>query len=97
MLEVRDWNAYNPKLGREVLKDIDFKLRKGEIVGFAGLMGSGRTELARSIFGNPDGFGLRASFSEGREAGVPNPGGHRPASPMRARTARAMVSSSSRT
>jgi putative multiple sugar transport system ATP-binding protein len=36
------------------LKDINFNVKKGEIVGFAGLMGSGRTELALSIFGNPD-------------------------------------------
>lgn len=55
-LEVKGWNAFSPKLGRQVLKDVNFRLRKGEIVGFAGLMGSGRTELAHSIFGNPDKF-----------------------------------------
>ncbi|MDS9469495.1 sugar ABC transporter ATP-binding protein [Paracoccus sp. MBLB3053] len=33
------------------LKDISFSLKKGEILGFAGLMGAGRTELARAIFG----------------------------------------------
>ncbi|MBN9029904.1 MAG: sugar ABC transporter ATP-binding protein [Rhizobiales bacterium] len=36
--------------GKE-LKDIGFSLKKGEILGFAGLMGAGRTELARAIFG----------------------------------------------
>lgn len=34
-----------------VFSDIDFSLRRGEILGFAGLMGAGRTEVARAIFG----------------------------------------------
>lgn len=51
---VNDWNAVDRKTGRQVLEDINFTVRQGEIVGFAGLMGAGRTELARSIFGNPD-------------------------------------------
>jgi putative multiple sugar transport system ATP-binding protein len=61
VLEVEGWNAWNRALGRQVLKDVSFKVRRGEIVGFAGLMGSGRTELARSLFGNPDGFKLEGS------------------------------------
>jgi len=56
MLEVKGWNAYDPALGRQILRDVSFNVRRGEIVGFAGLMGSGRTELALSIFGNPDGY-----------------------------------------
>ncbi len=56
VLEVKHWNAYDPTLGRNILKDVNFHVNKGEIVGFAGLMGSGRTELALSIFGNPDGY-----------------------------------------
>jgi putative multiple sugar transport system ATP-binding protein len=54
VLEVKDWNAYSPVLGRNILRNVNFQIRKGEIVGFSGLMGSGRTELALSIFGNPD-------------------------------------------
>ena len=43
-------------------------MKKGEIVGFAGLMGSGRTELALSIFGNPDGFQVKGDmFIEGQK------------------------------
>ncbi len=45
VLEVRNLNR-----GRD-LKDINFHLKKGEILGFAGLMGAGRTEVARAIFG----------------------------------------------
>jgi len=56
VMEVKNWNAYDPRLGRAVLKDVNFKLKKGEIIGFAGLIGAGRTELAHSIFGNPDGY-----------------------------------------
>jgi putative multiple sugar transport system ATP-binding protein len=62
VLEVKNWTAYDPKLGRNVLRDINFNVKKGEIVGFAGLMGSGRTELALSIFGNPDGYRINGEL-----------------------------------
>lgn len=62
ILEVRDWSAYDPTLGRKVLKNVSFNLKKGEIVGFAGLMGSGRTELAKSLFGNPDRYHIEGEM-----------------------------------
>ena len=33
------------------VQDVSFELRKGEILGFSGLMGAGRTETARALFG----------------------------------------------
>lgn len=59
VLEVRNWNAYSPTLGRTILNNVNVNVRRGEIVGIAGLMGSGRTEFALSIFGNPDGYQIR--------------------------------------
>lgn len=45
VLEVKNLNR------GKTIKDVSFKLHKGEILGFAGLMGAGRTEVARAIFG----------------------------------------------
>ena len=45
VLEVKNLNR-----GKEI-KDVSFKLRRGEILGFSGLMGAGRTEVARAIYG----------------------------------------------
>ena len=52
VFEVKNWSAYHPlHSDRQVIKDVSLNVRKGEVVGIAGLMGAGRTEFAMSLFG----------------------------------------------
>jgi len=65
VFEVENWSVANPNNpGRMLIDDISFYTRKGEVVGFAGLMGSGRTELAMSIFGRSYGSDIRGTVKK---------------------------------
>ncbi|MGG4033557.1 multiple monosaccharide ABC transporter ATP-binding protein [Paenibacillus cisolokensis] len=68
IFEVRNWNVYHPQQDRKVIDDVHFHIRRGEIVGIAGLMGAGRTELAMSIFGRSYGRQISGQiYKNGRE------------------------------
>lgn len=52
LMEIENWSVRHPDFpDRHVIKNVSFNVREGEVVGIAGLMGAGRTELAMSIFG----------------------------------------------
>ncbi|MFY0577139.1 multiple monosaccharide ABC transporter ATP-binding protein [Cystobacter fuscus] len=72
LLEVEGWTAHHPvHPARRVVKDVSLSLRRGEIVGIAGLMGAGRTEFAMSLFGRTYGRDIRGRVRvEGREVDV---------------------------
>jgi ribose transport system ATP-binding protein len=67
VLEVKNLNR------GDALKDINFNLKKGEILGFAGLMGAGRTEVARAVFG-ADPIDSGEIYVHGQRVHIRNPG-----------------------
>ena len=73
-MEVKNWTVYHPQFTeRKVVDDVTINVRKGEVVGIAGLMGAGRTELAMSIFGKAYGSNISGQlFLNGEEVHLKN-------------------------
>lgn len=73
-LEIEKWSVYHPLYDdHKVVDNVSMYVRKGEVVGIAGLMGSGRTELAMSVFGKSYGTNISGSVKiNGQEVHLHN-------------------------
>jgi D-xylose transport system ATP-binding protein len=73
ILAVEDMHALDPRDSSfEILKGVSFNLRRGEILGIAGLMGSGRTELVMTLFGEYADISRGKIKMEGKEITIRN-------------------------
>ena len=74
-MEVKNWTVHHPLYPERVVDDnISFYVRKGEVVGFSGLQGAGRTELAMSIFGHSYGTDISGEvYLNGEKVNLKSP------------------------
>ncbi|MCM1049455.1 MAG: sugar ABC transporter ATP-binding protein [Clostridiales bacterium] len=74
-LEVKNWTVHHPLYHEKIaVKNVSFKVHKGEVVGFFGLQGAGRTELAMSIFGKSYGGNIIGElYLDGKKVDLKNP------------------------
>ncbi|MCC8067235.1 MAG: sugar ABC transporter ATP-binding protein [Clostridiales bacterium] len=74
-LEVKNWTVHHPLYPEKIVDDnISFKVHKGEVVGFSGLQGAGRTELAMSIFGRSYGTDISGEvYLDGKKVELKTP------------------------
>jgi putative multiple sugar transport system ATP-binding protein len=72
--EVKNWEVYHPlQEDRKIIDDVNLNIRKGEVVGIAGLMGAGRTEFAMSVFGKSYGKKISGKvIKDGKELHLNN-------------------------
>ena len=74
-MEIKNWNVYHPLYTeRKVVNNVSFKVHKGEVVGFSGLQGAGRTEFAMSVFGKSYGSNISGElYIKGEKVNLKNP------------------------
>ncbi len=74
-LEVKHWTVHHPLYHEKIVdNDISFNVHKGEVVGFSGLQGAGRTELAMSIFGKSYGTNISGElYLDGKKVDLKTP------------------------
>lgn len=73
VLEARQITAEDPGSGKLAVNHVSFTVHRGEVLGFAGLMGSGRTELLMSLFGTFPGKVSGEILMEGRKVQINRP------------------------